>query len=194
LVEDEAEINASSAGLESGEMKSCARRSDEARARKSAKNTQRQRARKASTSGSRNMAETDSAQEAEETEEPGKCRNSTELFFFLFWLNINAFQSPLVQQQDPHDMSALQPWLKFNAMAYHKTEKLTYQILFYFSFCISSSFSASLLSRPSIHPVSPALFPLHFFLVRPFLRVAAPMRTMNDCRASRACVSMGGNQ
>jgi len=113
-------------------------------------------------------------------------------FFFFFCLNINAFQSPLVQQQDPHDMSALQPWLKFNAMAYHKTEKLTYQILFYFSFCISSSFSASLLSRPSIHPVSPALFPLHFFLVRPFLRVAAPMRTMNDCRASRACVSMGG--
>ena len=116
------------------------------------------------------------------------------VFSFSFCLNINAFQSPLVQQQDPHDMSALQPWLKFNAMAYHKTEKLTYQILFYFSFCISSSFSASLLSRPSIHPVSPALFPLHFFLVRPFLRVAAPMRTMNDCRASRACVSMGGNQ
>ena len=78
LVEDEAEINASSAGLESGEMKSCARRSDEARARKSAKNTQRQRARKASISGSRNMAETDSAQEADETEGSGKCGNSTE--------------------------------------------------------------------------------------------------------------------
>ncbi len=59
---------------------------------------------------------------------------------------------------------------------------------------ISSPFSASLLSRPSIHSASPALFPLHFFLVRPFLRVAVPMRTMNDCRASRACVSMGGNQ
>ncbi len=70
--------------------------------------------------------------------------------FFSFWLNINAFQSPLVQQQDPHDMSALQPWLKFNAMAYHKIEKLTYQILFYFSSCISSS------------------FPPLFFLVRQF--------------------------
>ena len=88
-------------------------------------------------------------------------------------------------------MSALQPWLKFNAMAHHKTEKLTYQILFNFflhlqlffrfsSFssvhppCSSSSFSASLLSRPSI-----------------ILRVAAPMRMMIDCRASRVYVLMG---
>jgi hypothetical protein len=91
-------------------------------------------------------------------------------------------------------MSALQPWLKFNAMAYHKTEKLTYQILFYFISCISNSFSASLLSRPSILPASSALFPLHFFLVRPFLRVATPMRMMVDCRASRARVPIWGNK
>ncbi len=53
LVESEDEINASSSGHGSGEMKPRAIRSDEARARKNAKSTQRQRARKASITGSR---------------------------------------------------------------------------------------------------------------------------------------------
>ena len=72
LVESEAERNAGYAGLGSGEMKSRAIRSDEARARKKAKNHQRLRARKASVSSSQIMTETDSAQEAEETGGPGK--------------------------------------------------------------------------------------------------------------------------
>ncbi len=45
---------------------------------KKAKNHQRLRARKASVSSSQIMTETDSAQEAEETDGPGKCGNSTE--------------------------------------------------------------------------------------------------------------------
>ena len=60
------------------EKKSHAKRSEEARARKRAKNTQRQRARKASISGRQNMAKPDGAQEAEETDGPGKCGNSSE--------------------------------------------------------------------------------------------------------------------
>ncbi len=56
----------------SGEMQSRAIRSDEARRRKNAKDNQRQRARKASTKSSHNMTETDSAQEAKETEGAGK--------------------------------------------------------------------------------------------------------------------------
>jgi len=72
LVESEAETNAGFAGLGSGEMKSRAIRSDEARARKNAKDNQRQRARKARISSSRIMTETDSAQEAKETEGAGK--------------------------------------------------------------------------------------------------------------------------
>ena len=67
LVESEAETSAGFAGLGSGEMKSCAIRSDEARAKKNAKNHQRRRARKASISSSQLMTETDSAQEAKET-------------------------------------------------------------------------------------------------------------------------------
>jgi len=77
LVESEAETN-SSAGLESGETKSHARRSDEARTRKNLKDSLRQRAKTSRISSSKNMAETDSAQEAEGTEGPGKCENSTE--------------------------------------------------------------------------------------------------------------------
>ena len=60
----EAETNAGFAGLGSGEMKSCAIRSDEARAKRNAKKNQRQRKRKASISNSQNMIQTDSAQEA----------------------------------------------------------------------------------------------------------------------------------
>ena len=72
LVESEASANASSAGHASGETKSRTFRSDEARTRKNAKNHQRRRARRASISSSQLMTETDSAQEAEETEGPGK--------------------------------------------------------------------------------------------------------------------------
>jgi hypothetical protein len=61
LVENETETNAGFAGLGSGEMKSRAIRSDEARARKNAKNYQRRRERKASISSSQIMTETDSA-------------------------------------------------------------------------------------------------------------------------------------
>ena len=83
LVESEAETNAGFAGLGSGEMKSRATRSDEARARKNATNHQRQRARKASISSSQIMTETDSAQEAKETEGAGKWKNSSEHFHGL---------------------------------------------------------------------------------------------------------------
>jgi hypothetical protein len=72
LVESEAETNAGSAGTGSEEMKSHARRrSDEARARRKAVCKQRQRTRKAS-SGIQLVIETDSTQEAEEAEGPGK--------------------------------------------------------------------------------------------------------------------------
>jgi len=47
--------------------------------------------------------------------------------FSVFGLNINAFQSPSEYNQDLHNTSALQPWLKFKAMAHHKLEKLTHQ-------------------------------------------------------------------
>ena len=50
------------------EMKFCAIRSDEARARRKATKKQHQRARKASIRGIQNMTETDGAQEAEEAE------------------------------------------------------------------------------------------------------------------------------
>ena len=117
-----------------------------------------------------------------------------------FWnscLNINAFQGPSECNQGVHDMSALQPWLNFNSMAHHKSEKtelskilnrlhtlyflLHLQLFIRFSSnssvhlpSSSSSFSASFLSRQSI-----------------ILRVAAQMRMMIDYRAARACVPMG---
>ncbi len=68
MVENEAEAIVSSGRLGSGDMKSCARRSDESRARRKAAYKQRQRARKASINGSQNKTEVDVAQEAEETE------------------------------------------------------------------------------------------------------------------------------
>ena len=77
-VEIEDEINASSSGLDSGEMKSRAIRSDEARMRKNAKHRQRQRARKASINCSQNKTEAEGAQEAEETDRMGKWETSTE--------------------------------------------------------------------------------------------------------------------
>jgi hypothetical protein len=77
-VESEAETNAGFVGLGSGEMKSRAFRSDEARAKRNAKDNQRQRKRKASISSSQIMTETDSAQEAKETEGTGKWKNSSE--------------------------------------------------------------------------------------------------------------------
>ena len=84
LVESEAEIIVDSAGLESGDVKSGARRSDEARARKNAKSHQRRRARKANINCSQNMTtEINSAQEAEETDGTGKWEDSTELFYGL---------------------------------------------------------------------------------------------------------------
>ena len=70
-VESEAETNAGLAGLGSGETKSRASRSEEARAKRKARYKRRQSARKASTSGTQIVTETDGTQEAEETEEPG---------------------------------------------------------------------------------------------------------------------------
>ncbi len=69
----------SPAGLESGEIKSRAIRSDEARARKNAKRNQRRRVWKASLNSSQNITETDSAQEAEEIDGPGKWEGSSEI-------------------------------------------------------------------------------------------------------------------
>jgi hypothetical protein len=71
-VESEAETSAGFAGLGSGEMKSHTFRSDEARAKRKATKKRRQRTQKASTSGTQIVIETDGAQEAEETEEPGE--------------------------------------------------------------------------------------------------------------------------
>ena len=78
LAENEDETNAINSGLDSKEMKSGARRSDEARARKNAKDYQRRRAQKANIKSSQNKTEVDGAQEAEETDGPGKCGNSSE--------------------------------------------------------------------------------------------------------------------
>jgi hypothetical protein len=79
LVENEDKTNAITSGLDSGEMKLRAIRSDEARARKNAKRNQRRRAWKASSNNSQNMTETESAQEAEETERLGKWEGSSEI-------------------------------------------------------------------------------------------------------------------
>jgi hypothetical protein len=78
LVESGAEITVSPAGLESGDMKSCARRSDEARMRKNAKHRQRQRARKAIINISKNKTEADGAQETEATDGSSKWETSSE--------------------------------------------------------------------------------------------------------------------
>ena len=78
LVENEAETIVDSAGLESGDMKSCARRSDEARMRKNAKHRQRQRERKAIINISQNKTEADGTQEAEATDGSSKWETSSE--------------------------------------------------------------------------------------------------------------------
>jgi hypothetical protein len=54
---------------------------------------------------------------------PASDSTYSKFFSFSFCIIINAFQSPSAQNQGFYDMLALQQWLKFDAIAQHKSEK-----------------------------------------------------------------------